>query len=40
VGAPWVFTQFVLTDFTWASGSGSNTNTIDDQINLAGRQSA
>jgi hypothetical protein len=35
VGAPWVFTQFVLTDFTWASGSGSNTNTIDDQINHA-----
>ena len=32
-GAPWVLTQFILTDFTWANGSGPSTNTIDDQIN-------
>lgn len=33
VGAPWVLTQFILSDFTWANGSGPNVNTIDDQIN-------
>jgi hypothetical protein len=32
-GAGYVRTQFMLEDFTWATGSGPNTNTIDDQIN-------
>lgn len=31
--ASYIHTQFILDDFTWANGSGPNTNTINDQIN-------